>query len=89
MAVEDAQAPGGHDQHPRPREQNPRDRDRELAFRAGEPRRNHRDEHRRGEHAHQHDDTDQAGHQRANRARDAIGLGPLAARHERRVHRNE
>ena len=61
---------------------------RQRALRAAETWRDQIDQHRRGEHADQHDCAHGEGEQRADRAGDAIGVA-IAAGDERRVDRNE
>jgi hypothetical protein len=74
---------------PGAREQHADDRHREIAFLAGEARRDHGAERRRGDDAGQDDHRDHQREQGANGTRHAVGFARLAAREERRVHRNE
>ena len=63
--------------------------DRQRPLVAREAGRDERDQERRREDADEDHDRDDEREQRADRAGDAVGLAPLAARHERGVHGNE
>ena len=74
---------------PAPGKQDPNELDGQLALLAGETWRDGGDQQRRREDADQHEDGDDEREQRADGARDAVGLLPLAARDERGIDGDE
>ena len=89
MAVQHAETPRRQDQQPGARKQHADDRHRQIAFLAGEARRDHGAERGRGDDASQDDHGDDQREQGADGTRHAVGFARLAAREQRRVDRNE
>src|SRR5262249_51817449 len=89
MAVEHAEAPGGHREQAGAGEQDADDPDRESALLAVKPWRDQRDEERRRDDADEHEQRDDERQQRRDGARDTIGLAAIAAREQRGIDRNE
>ncbi len=89
MAVEDPETPGRQHQQTGPGKQDPDEGDRQRPLVTREAGRDERDEEWRREDADQYQCRDDECEKSAHRPGDAVGLAPLAARHERGVHRDE
>ena len=89
MAVQDAEAPRRQHQQAGAREQHAHDRDRQIAFRSGESRRDERNQQWRQQNAEEHQDRGNEAEQRNDRAGDTCGLAPIAASQQRCIHGNE
>ncbi len=89
MAIEDAETPGRQHQQTGPWKQDPDEDDRQRPLVAREAGRDDRNQEWRREDADEDHNRDDEREQSAHRPGDAIGLAPLAARHQRGVHGNE